>query len=157
MVSATTSTSDDCPTLFTFQTYDLANCIHRYHHLSVLLVRSELNYLLMMNWVWIAIFLPVLEQLVCNCYSLLAWLGQPKCTWLLNPVTVVLAIIFVCPPLLLAFSLRHMVGFITWLYWIYSSSIQSALGSVNYGDYWCFASDHYFFYSGYCYLQVRGA
>lgn len=116
MGSAPTAPTDGYPTLFIFQIYDLPTYDHSYHHLSGLLVRSVLNLLLMLNWVWIVKFLPVLEQLVCKCGHLIDWLEPILCYWLLNFVMIVLPFRLVCPHLLPIFILRYMVGIITQLY-----------------------------------------
>ena len=133
MCSATTTPSDDHPTPFTLQTYDLSLSGHRYHHLSVLWVRSDLNLLLMWIEVCSLKYLSVLEHLVCNCCYLLAWLGLLLCYHLISVMSMLLTCL-VCHLLLTSVALGPMVRIITHSYWAYSC-IYRVLGRATVGNF----------------------
>lgn len=158
MGSVTTAPSNGYPTLLPSPIYDLPKHSHRSHHLRAFLVRSFLNSVLMMNWVWIIKFLPVREQLVCKGGPFPDWLEPFDCYWTLKFVTIVLLCRIACFLLLLCSVLHYMGGSLTqsdWDYYLIPCVLCKAIHGNN-GNRWCLDAMCYVFISESCYLSLRG-
>jgi len=131
---ATKVSPNDYPMLPPSLSYNLQRHSPRYHHLRPYLVRSFLNFVLMLHWGWIVNCLPVHKPLVCKGASSLVCLGPLNWDWFKLLIMLVWLNIGVCYLMLFCSILCAMTGSFTLAALVYYL-IQKSLCTVTHGHF----------------------